>query len=219
MGRFSSRSARTAARAINKIDALARLKNRIKKKSEEDLAQRIIVPREAYDPIDYRETRAFSGIGTVYGTIQLNILGREKEGTVPEKEAESLKNEIKEKLQNIKDPFSGEQFLKHIFRKEEIFKGNSLNKMPDLILVPNGAFYLFSGTNEKELFHDAHPLSFGNHIKEGIIAVSSPKKNAFNLNSSKITDVFPTILDIFGIKVPDYIDGKSIISAIVKELV
>src|SRR3989338_691551 len=140
---------------VNKIDALARLKNRIKVKREEDMDQRVIVPRAQYDPINYTETRAFAGIGTVYGTIQLNIIGREAEGIVPLSEAENLK---------------------------------------------------------KELFHDAHPLSAGNHVKEGILAISGQYNGKFDLHTPQIIDIFPTILDIFNLQSPEYIDGKSLMA-------
>jgi predicted AlkP superfamily phosphohydrolase/phosphomutase len=201
----------TAIKMVNKIDALARLKTRIKKKTEEDLEQRIIVPRANYDPIDYKETRAFGGIGTVYGTIQLNLMGREPLGTVPEKESEALKLEIIQKLTNIKDPISGQPFIKSVHKKEEIFSGPALNKIPDLIIIPHEGFYLFSGTGEKELFHGAHPLSIGNHVKEGIVAISGKETSNIDLKSAKITDMVPTILNIFSVKVPEYIDGKSLL--------
>ncbi len=201
----------TAIKVVNKIDALARLKNRIKVKAEEEKEQRVIVPRASYDPINYKETRAFSGIGTVYGTIQLNLMGREPEGTVPEKEAESLKDEIIQKLSNVKDPMSGHPFIKAVYKKEEIYSGNALNRIPDLIVIPYEGFYLFGGLGEKELFCEASPLSFGNHVKEGILASCGKHAESFNLSNPQITDVFPTILEIFGLKKPSNVDGDSLL--------
>ncbi len=202
----------TAIKMVNKVDVLARLKTRIKQKSEEGLEQRVIVPRAAYDPIAYKETRAFSGIGTVYGTIQLNLIGREAEGVVPAQEAENLKNEIIQKLINVKDPISGEQFIKAVYRKEEIFNGPAINKIPDLIVIPHSGFYLFSGTGEKELFHEAHPLSSGNHVSEGIVAVKGTQTSKIDLSSPRIIDMVPTIMNIFNLKSLDYMDGKSLLS-------
>ena len=201
----------TAIKMVNKVDALARLKTRIKQKNEETLEQRVIVPRAAYDPIDYKETKAFSGIGTVYGTIQLNLIGREAEGLVPSQGAEKLKNEIIQKLINVKDPISGQPFIKAVYRKEEIFSGSALNKIPDLIVVPYPGFYLFSGTTEKELFHGAHPLSFGNHVSEGIVAVKGLQASNIDLSSAKIVDMVPTIMDIFNLKPLKYFDGKNLL--------
>ena len=202
----------TAIKMVNKVDALARLKTRIKQKNEEGLEQRVIVPRAAYDPIDYKETRAFSGIGTVYGTVQLNLVGREAEGIVPPQEAEDLKREIIQKLVNVKDPISGEAFIKAVYRKEEVFNGPALNKIPDLIIVPYPGFYLFSGTGEKELFCEAHPLSFGNHVSEGILAIKGLKASNINLSSPRIIDMVPTILSFFGLKPLAYMDGKNLLS-------
>lgn len=202
----------TAVKMINKIDALARLKNRIKKKTQEEAAQRVIVPRASHDPIDYKETRAFSGIGTVYGTVQLNLIGREPEGTVPQKEASDLKEEIIQKLKNVRDPILGEPFISSIFKKEEIYNGQAMDKIPDLIIIPNPGFYLFSGTLEKELFCPAHKLSSGNHVKEGILLIDGVNTGKFDLSCPKITDIVPTLLDIFSIKEPGHLDGKSLLA-------
>ncbi|MBI2996685.1 MAG: alkaline phosphatase family protein [Candidatus Melainabacteria bacterium] len=207
----------TAIKMVNKVDALARLKNRIKRKSEEELEQRIIVPRTMYDPINYTETRAFSSIGTVYGTIQLNLIGREPNGIVPEKESESLKDEIIQKLINVRDPISGESFIKVIHRKEEIFNGASLNKIPDLIIIPNPGFYLFIGTGEKELFCEAHYLSHGNHVKDGIVVACGSCTSKIDLSCAKITDILPTVMDIFNLKPINNIDGKSLFFSNVKK--
>ena len=206
----------TALKVVNKIDALARLKNRIKKKKEEESEQRVIVPRASYDPIDYKETRAFSGIGTVYGSIQLNLMGREPLGTVPASEAENFKNEIIQKLKNVRDPMSGKSFIKAIYKKEEIFSGSSLQKLPDLIIVPDDAFYLFAGTLESELFHEAHSLSCGNHVKDGIILVSGLCTSKFDLYLARITDIAPTILNIFNLGIPPHMDGRSLFSKLAK---
>jgi len=213
---FRTQVKSTAIKMVNKIDALAKLKNRIKAKAQEDKEQRIIVPRAAYDPIDYKETRAFSGIGTVYGTVQLNIIGREAEGTVHEKEADSLKNEIKQKLENVKDPLTGIPFIKAVYKKEEIYSGNALLKIPDLIVIPNEGFYLFSGVGEKELFCEASPISLGNHVKEGILATCGKHSSSLDFSNPQITDVFPTIMEIFGLNPLSYVDGKSLMLKVLK---
>ena len=204
----------TAIKVVNKVDALARLKTRIKQKREEGLEQRVIVPRAALDPIEYKETRAFGGIGTVYGSIQLNIMGREPEGTVPTAEATSLKDEITQRLIKIKDPISGKPFIKNVYKKEEIFSGNALDRIPDMIVVPHPEFYLFNGTTEKALFHEAHSLSLGNHISDGIIAIDGKNTSKIDLSSSRIIDVVPTLMDIFGVKSLKYLDGKSLLAKV-----
>ena len=199
-------------RFANKIDALARLKKRIKWRAQENLEQRVIVPKSQIDPIDYTKTRAFSSVGTVYGTIHLNIAGREKEGTIPQNEAESLKEEIIQKLKNIRDPFSGEIFIKEIHKKEDIYSGLHLDKIPDLILIPNEGHCFFQGTSEKSLFCPPHKLSPGNHVQDGIIAVVGPLSRTIDLEGCKITDFAPTILELFRLRTTPNMDGKSLLT-------
>lgn len=199
------------AKVTSKIDAIARLKNRIKRKVQEESEHRVIVPRSTFDPANYAETRAFSSIGTVCGAIQLNVIGREPDGIVLEKDKENLICEIKEKLLNVKDPVTSECFIKKVYKKEEIYSGGALNKIPDLILVPNDGFYIFSGTNEKELFSGASPLSSGNHLNKGIILVNHSGTSRIDLSSPAIYDLMPTIMDLYGLKAPSYLDGKSLL--------
>jgi predicted AlkP superfamily phosphohydrolase/phosphomutase len=198
-------------KVTSKVDAIARLKNRIKRKIQEESEQRVLVPRSMFDPIDYSETMAFSNIGTVCGGVQLNVIGRESNGIVLEKDKEKLIQEIKEKLLNIKDPISGETFMKKVCLKEEIYSGQALNKIPDLILIPNDGFYIFNGISEKELFQEASPLSPGNHLSNGIILINGVKTSTINLKSPRIYDLLPTILDLFNLSVPAYVDGKSLL--------
>ena len=147
----------------------------------------------------------------------MNLIGREPEGIVPFSEAESVKREIIEKLIKLKDPISGELFIQGVYKKEEIFTGKALNKIPDLIVVPHKGFYLFSGTTEKQLFCEASPLSLGNHLSEGILAAFGKSANEINLQSPRIIDMVPTILNIFGLKIPSHVDGSPLVSRI-KEL-
>lgn len=203
----------SAVRMFNKVDALARLKNRLKKEFEKQKEQRVLVPRLEYDPINYAKTRAFSNLGTVFGTVHINMAGREKEGTVPMRDADLLKNEIIEKLTNVKDPTTGLPFIKKVCKKEEIYTGDAILKIPDLIIVPNDGHFLFSGILEKDLFHPADPISVGNHVKEGIILVKRKAHSNFDLLNPRIIDIAPTILSIFGLKVPDYMDGRSLLTA------
>ena len=75
---------------------------------------------------------------------------------------------------------------------------------------------MFSGVGEKELFCEASPISLGNHVKEGILATCGKHSSSLDFSNPQITDVFPTIMEIFGLNPLSYVDGKSLMLKVLK---
>lgn len=159
--------------------------------------------------IDWSRTKAF-GCG-VQGAIRINVRGREPQGCIePGKQYEEIKNEIIEKLITYKDPENNQPMIKHVYSREEIYAGPYLNEAPDLILVPRDD-YEFFGMYGFTFSHIVEP-TFGNsgsHRPKGIfIALGKGIKSGIEIKDTSIMDLAPTILHIFGVPVPDYMDGK-----------
>lgn len=147
-------------------------------------------------PIVWNETKAFSY--ATWGTIYINLCGREPQGVVKEEEYEQLRSEIIEGL--------GELSVK-AYRREELYHGEYLELAPDIIIQTDDNVNSISGRvgygkEFLEGFGGAHDRLNGTFIAWG----SNIKENK-EINA-KLQDVAPTILHMFGIPIPKDMDGR-----------
>lgn len=155
--------------------------------------------------IDWSNTKAFAY--GVFGDIYLNVKGREPNGSVNPKEYYKILDEIIGKLQNLE--YKGKKLNAQIFKKEEIYPNATLwDNLPDLVVVP---------TNDG--IHAINPNigigraieskgTGGNHRLNGIFLAFGPEIKKGQRTDVKIYDVAPTILHIFGLPVPNDMDGR-----------
>jgi len=150
------------------------------------------------------ETRAFS---LIPGRIFIHTKDRYPEGSVEAKGYDALRDEIKEKLLGLRHPGTGERIIDKVFKKEEIYHGKYLDQAADLIVHPMDGYdikgKIISGSlltedviNGMHTYHDAFLYVRGRTISR---------------DDLEIMDVYPTILKMFGIEIPEYVDGKVLI--------
>ncbi len=175
--------------------ALDRTGLKMPKKVEEKLREKAFENVSA----DWSRTKVFCT--GKYGEIKINLAGREPQGIVEKKDYEKIRDKVIHTLKN--DSETG-KLVKNVYRREELFSGPFLDKIPDLyvefkkphvtsVLTPKNKF--FEKTGAIEGFHtmDATFIASGKNIKKQTI------------KGANITDVAPTILSIFGI--PAEMDG------------
>ncbi len=172
-------------------------------------------PSEApLEVIDWSRTRAYA---TRWG-ININLKGREPFGIVQAgRPYEGLVETIIGGLKKIKEPGGEGPLFDLVARKEEVYTGPYMEEGHD-ILCGSGA----SGTVlKKELFHPKimrgiTPADLGNgdHRREGMLVMKGPLVEAgANGAVPRVEDLAPTILYLMGLPVPDYMDGKVLVSA------
>ncbi|WP_347275475.1 alkaline phosphatase family protein [Candidatus Kuenenia sp.] len=186
-------------------DFYKRLKRRYLKKADKILFDHYI---------DWSKTRAYF-LGT-WGNIFINVKGKEPYGIVsPGEEYESIREEIIRKLSPLADPENGKPVIKTIFRKEEVFTGEYLDKAPDLIIMWNEKYNCIKTLYEKLRSGGRHGVIqpykqlCGDHAPNGIFVYKSPhvKKGITNMKAN-IIDLLPTILHTMDVTVPNSIDGR-----------
>lgn len=167
-------------------------------------------------PLDWSQSRVFF----VHGDgIRINVKGREAQGIVnPGAEYESLRQELRKQLLEIKDPTSGRPVISRVWFAEEIYHGKCLQWAPDIVFEPSSdPCYTFAiGQLSSPCLKRKIVDYTGNHRTEGIFLAYGPdvKPNA-NGPGVQIVDLCPTILYQLGLPVPDDIDGRIIKEAFV----
>lgn len=87
--------------------------------------------KELLENIDWLMTKAYA-VG--YNGIYLNLIGREGQGTIEDKDREKVKKIIKDKLLKVTNPFSKTKLVKKIYFKEELGIDPKDNKSPDIFI-------------------------------------------------------------------------------------
>ncbi|MFQ6062308.1 MAG: alkaline phosphatase family protein [Methanosarcinales archaeon] len=141
-----------------------------------------------------------------FGYIYINDKKRFIDGIVSEKNYETYRNEIINKLKKLKDPKTKETIIKKVWKKEEIYFGYKLTTAPDIILEANEKYYVTYSPPITKYFDDR--IVHNKHTRNGIfIAFGLDLKKGYNLDI-KIYDLAPTILFMFDIPIPKDMDGK-----------
>jgi len=161
--------------------------------------------------VDWSKTRAYAlGLNGIY----LNVKGRERAGIVePDSEAARLRMELCEKLQGLVDPETSRVAILRAFDAMRAYRGPYRENAPDLI-VGFGEGYRASwesaqGRVTPSIFAvNRKPWSGDHCIDPSLVPgiLFSNWKIAGERHA--IIDVAPTVLSVFGVKIPVHMDGK-----------
>ena len=167
--------------------------------------------------VDWSQTKAYAiGLAGLY----LNLKGREGQGIVdPRTEAPALRDEITQKLLSLRDPIRNRPAVKGVYNAWNVYSGPYREDAPDLI-VGYHAGYRASwetavGKVTGSIFHDNVKAWSGDHcidrsLVPGVLFCSRRIAD----EHPRLMDIGPTVLDLFGVKVPAHMDGKPLVVAI-----
>jgi len=163
--------------------------------------------------IDFSQSRAFAvGLSGIY----INLKGREACGIVsPGEQANKLRKEIAQKLGDLYDPIRSQSAISKVYIAQEIYTGPYKDEAPDL-LVGYQRGYRASwetavGHVTTEVFHNNVKAWSGDHcidpaLVPGVLFCNRP----ITTEKPRLMDIGPTVLNMFGVKVPEYMDGKAL---------
>lgn len=163
--------------------------------------------------VDWKNTRAYA-LG--FGSIYLNIKGREKQGIVNAgTEADAVSDEIIAKLAKLTDPADGQSAVRTVYKNKDIYSGDQLGNSPDLIIGFEdgfrGSWQTAIGGAPAELMEDNLKKWSGDHIIDPSIVPGILLTNfAINSNAPGLMDIAPTVLACFGMSV-EGMDGRTLI--------
>jgi predicted AlkP superfamily phosphohydrolase/phosphomutase len=174
--------------------------------------EKLFDTRELFQDVDWSRTKAYAlGLGSIY----INLAGREKQGIVlPGAEYDEVRRKIKEGLEALVDPVTGDKPVARVFTREEMYTGYDSNLIPDL-RAANSLNYRVSwqttlGAAPKDLIeNNASPWSgdhCSNHPDDVHGILFSNRK--LNRDNPAMIDIAPTVLQALGVAIPQAMDGK-----------
>ena len=163
--------------------------------------------------IDWSRTRAFA-IGLT--GIFLNIKGKYGQGIVdPGSEAEQLREEIAQRLGEVIDPLTGKKGIKRVYIAPKVYRGPYKDHAPDLIVGYDRGYRVSwdaaIGRTSREVFHANTKAWSGDHcVDPSIVPGVLFCNRKIEADSPRLLDIGPTVLEMFGVKVPEHMDGKAL---------
>jgi len=164
--------------------------------------------------VDWSKTQAYA-VG--FGGIYLNIAGREAKGIVPKQEAARLKQEIAAKLKSLQDPDRAGAPISEVYDRDQAYKGPYVEDAPDLVVGFAPGYRvawetITGGFGEKVISENTRPWAGDHNMNPPEVPGMLFCNRAIDVPSPHITDIAPTVLDLFGVPVPGHMDGKPIMT-------
>ena len=172
-----------------------------------------------YSIVDWPRTQAFAY--GAFGNVVINLRGREREGAVDPADYDRVRDEIADRLLGLRAP-DAHGIVARVHRREDLFDGPELARLPDLIVEFEEYRWLGRGNlksrtatiwDEIEILGSTRPY-VGSHRREGIVALSGPSAAPGRQVLASIQDVAPTILYLLGEPVPTALEGRVLEEAI-----
>ena len=163
--------------------------------------------------VDWSRTRAFAvGLSGIF----LNLKGRYAQGIVESgEEADRLREEIAGRLTDLVDPQTGGGAVKRTYITSKVYRGPYKDNAPDLIPGWQRGYRVSwetaIGRTTEAVFHDNTKAWSGDHCIDpslipGVLFCNHPVA----ADHPRLMDLGPTILRLFGVAVPEHMDGKAL---------
>src|SRR5262249_55720782 len=146
----------------------------------------------------------------------INLKEKYDHGIVdPGTEADRLRDEIARRLETLVDPSTGESAVKRVYVAGKFYRGPYKDNAPDLIVGYQRGYRVSweaaIGKTSDAVFHANTKAWSGDHCVDpslvpGILFCNHRIAN----ENPRLIDIAPTVLGMFGVNVPDYMDGKTL---------
>ncbi|HKQ61096.1 MAG TPA: alkaline phosphatase family protein, partial [Candidatus Polarisedimenticolaceae bacterium] len=174
--------------------------------------EKLFDTRELFTGVDWSKTKAYAiGLGGIY----INLLGRERQGIVmPGAEYDEVRRQIREGLEGLVDPQTGEHPVERVWTREELYSKFDPRLIPDL-RPGNTAHYRVSwqttlGGFGEQVIEENRKAWSGDHCSNDPRLVPGILFTNRKLDAAhpRMVDVMPTVLRALEVPVPDGLDGR-----------
>ncbi|MCX6639841.1 MAG: alkaline phosphatase family protein [bacterium] len=187
-----------------------------------------IESRQRFGSINWEGTFTYSEELNYYPAVYLNLRGREPYGIIDEADRERWCDKVADALLAWIDPGTGSQVVAKVHRRENIYHGNHTHLAPDLILElhrPAGYVYALGrsssadGKNPVRQMTGDEYVGFkgasmnGSHQPNGIFIFHHDSERISLSNEISLMDVAPTVLSLFKLQVPSWMDGSNLLGS------
>ncbi len=180
-----------------------------------------VIPEKLWDSItrtvltmgnNWKQSLAFEVPSDYSGAIRINLKGREPHGLVePGEEYDQLCDRIAQDLLDLVNPDTSEHAVAGVIKVKDLYEGNHLDELQDLIVQWQGDAPINHLESEKlgRVSGILPDKRSGAHMVNGfMLAAGKSLKENQMLEDAHIMDVAPTILHLFHEPIPDIMDGK-----------
>ncbi len=163
--------------------------------------------------VDWSRTRAYA-VG--FGGIYLNLAGREAQGVVqPGPEAAAVKRQIRDRLRALIDEAEGVRPVREVYDARTVYTGPYAGEAPDLIVGfrPGhrvGWRSVTGGIGARVFEDNTRPWSGDHNFNPPDVPGMLFANRPLAASAPSIMDVGPTVLDLLGVPVPPWCDGRSL---------
>jgi len=183
-----------------------------------------IESRIRFGGIDWRHTTVYSDESPYFPALWVNLAGRESAGIVPPERYDEMCARAAQALTQWRDPETDQPLVRRVYRREEIYRGEQVERAPDLLIdwnLDQGYSYLsgrsledHTGQSLRRLLPDefhTHEMATrgGSHRPNGILmAARGPFACGGSIEGATLGDLAPTILFCQGLGIPQEMEGR-----------
>jgi predicted AlkP superfamily phosphohydrolase/phosphomutase len=164
-------------------------------------------------------SRAFLLPGDNSSLIRINLQGREPSGRVlPGEHYKRVCSGLADAFMELVNPATGETAVEKVVISRQHFTGDQIDQLPDLAVVWKNIGVPIQSLESPRIGHVDMPefnKRSGAHWHDGfLIGIGPDLGKGVSLKKNELINVPPTILALFGLRAPDYMDGSAITEAI-----
>ncbi len=141
-----------------------------------------------------------------FGSIRVNLQGREPRGAATSEQYETLLQAIEDSLMATKNPFSDGPLVRRVMRTAEVYPGPYLESLPEILFEVDHDFLVRPFTVVPAVQSIRSPAA--DHELNGIFVAAGPSfLEIADRRHASILDLCPTLLHISDLPVYDEMDG------------